>query len=168
MHKHRFFLPLATLLLLLCGFCFQGAAHANASRQMHFSVTCGGDGCDGLDPIATGCVNDAYTARVAYIQDPQGNTIGEVDLRFSPTCGTNWARVISYIGTTTLSPVILRNDGLAYCWPNVPFDGMVGDCFLNHSTTNLRAWTAMVYSPQPNTAFAEGCVSNECRATDLG
>jgi Protein of unknown function (DUF2690) len=168
MSKNRFIL-LLVLLVISLGLFLQERAYAAPSQHAQSHVTCQGDGCDGLDPLATGCNNGAYTARTTVIQNEQGNNIGEVDLRFSPTCGTNWARVISYIGSTTLTPIIERNDGLAYCWPNIPpQDGVTSDCTLHHSTTGVRAWTFMVYSPQPNTAFAIGSVADEERATDWG
>lgn len=50
---------------------------------------CSGDYCSGLDPIATGCARDAYT--VAHVQLPA--VAQRLDLRWSPRCKTNWARM---------------------------------------------------------------------------
>ncbi|MFB8210736.1 MULTISPECIES: DUF2690 domain-containing protein [unclassified Streptomyces] len=49
---------------------------------------------DGLDPNASGCSSDAFTARQAHILDRDGRTyIGVVELRYSPSCRTTWVRV---------------------------------------------------------------------------
>jgi Protein of unknown function (DUF2690) len=64
------------------------------------SVTCYNDSCTGLDPVATGCAADAYTLTSSYINEPldpslgfgDSQAIGQVDLRYSPTCGTKWIR----------------------------------------------------------------------------
>lgn len=47
---------------------------------------------DGTDPIATGCANSAITARSAYGDIP-GRRILFVELRYSRTCKTAWARM---------------------------------------------------------------------------
>ncbi|WP_333733077.1 DUF2690 domain-containing protein [Streptomyces sp. IBSBF 3010] len=49
---------------------------------------------DGLDPNASGCSSDAYTARQTHILDRDGRTyVGVVELRYSPACRTTWVRV---------------------------------------------------------------------------
>lgn len=56
-------------------------------------VTCTGTGCDRKDPIETGCAKDARTVASAPIRDEIWNRdIGTVELRWSPTCQTNWSR----------------------------------------------------------------------------
>lgn len=59
--------------------------------------------CDGQDPIAGGCSGDAYTvtsASITGLLNQNGTlkivTVGEVDLRYSPTCASNWARAVLY------------------------------------------------------------------------
>jgi hypothetical protein len=52
------------------------------------AVTCYGDYCSGVDPEASGCSADAYTVASARI----AGTYAYVELRWSPTCKTNWAR----------------------------------------------------------------------------
>lgn len=47
---------------------------------------------DGTDPIATGCANSAITARSAYASSGGVNRLF-VELRYSRTCKTAWARV---------------------------------------------------------------------------
>ncbi|TMF45805.1 MAG: DUF2690 domain-containing protein [Chloroflexi bacterium] len=88
--------------------------NANVSTTPHLlpRVTCSGDGCNGLDPEQAGCAADAYTVKVS------GGKVsfrtGYVELRYSPTCGTNWARVISTVGNAQLTVSIRRKDGLFY------------------------------------------------------
>ncbi len=75
-------------------------------------ATCPGNGCNGLDPVSTGCARDGITVRTT------GGTVsfrtGTIQLRYSPTCGTNWGRVFSIVGNTQLTVSIRRNDGLFY------------------------------------------------------
>ncbi|MEV0005156.1 DUF2690 domain-containing protein [Micromonospora sp. NPDC050980] len=58
------------------------------------AATCSGYGCDGTDPINTGCSADArnitpYPARIM-----QGaNELAVVELRWSDSCKTNWGRI---------------------------------------------------------------------------
>jgi hypothetical protein len=65
-----------------------------------YAATCSGYGCDYKDPIATGCNAGSYTVTSASITY-QGVNYGTVELRWSPTCQTNWARTTvgsSYLG----------------------------------------------------------------------
>jgi hypothetical protein len=55
------------------------------------SVSCYGDYCSGKDPQATGCAADAYTFASRF----DSNTGALVELRWSPTCKTEWARANS-------------------------------------------------------------------------
>ncbi|MEU0375372.1 DUF2690 domain-containing protein [Streptomyces sp. NPDC006283] len=63
-----------------------GTAFAPAAQAAP-TAGCHGSGCRGLDPNQAGCSADAYTvARV--------NTLaGTVQLRYSPSCRSNWARI---------------------------------------------------------------------------
>lgn len=53
-------------------------------------VKCWGDYCSGMDPAATGCAANAQTVAAVQLDD------GYLDLRWSPTCQTNWARYEQY------------------------------------------------------------------------
>lgn len=110
-----------------------------------FAVSCSGYGCDGQDPVSTGCDSGAYTVASDPLKyDAGGSTIGWIDLRYSPTCGTNWARTRSNIGVQSLSASVSR--------PNSYTTHEVG----NYST----AWSGMVYAPSPVVACAWGSVYN--------
>jgi hypothetical protein len=80
-------LPGAILLILPTG-----VAQAATSAVVHPMVTCSGYGCDDQDPIATGCSAGSYTVTSAPVT-LGGTSYGTVELRWSPTCQTNWSRV---------------------------------------------------------------------------
>lgn len=66
-------------------------------------------GCDGQDPQTTGCASGAITLVTAFILNSFGDAIGQVELRYSPHCGTNWARTTSYgAGSVSLQAHITR------------------------------------------------------------
>jgi hypothetical protein len=48
---------------------------------------------EGKSPVSTGCDNNAYTASSASIKNSAGTTIGTIQLRYSSTCQTAWAKV---------------------------------------------------------------------------
>jgi hypothetical protein len=56
------------------------------------AATCSGHGCDYQDPTATGCSSGAYTVTSAPVTY-NGIQYGTVELRWSPTCQTNWSRL---------------------------------------------------------------------------
>lgn len=143
----RRLLPFLIAAVLLTA-VFVGTAYANVSKtstkastiqHVLASVTCSGNGCNGLDPEKTGCAADAYTLKVSG--GTESFRTGSVELRYSPRCGTNWARVFSAIGSTQLTVSIRRtNDGLFYF--------AVG--------SGTRLWSPMVYAPNVK---AKGCGS---------
>jgi hypothetical protein len=104
---------------------------------------CSGMSCDGQDPVQTGCVNGAYTVASDYIYE-SGVVIGRVDLRYSPTCKTNWARTISYIGPETIDAVITRDD--------------VGEHFNEYLGNVSNVYTDMIYAPSPICAQGLGII----------
>lgn len=62
----------------------------SVTASAHADVTCYGDYCSGQDPTGTGCAADGQT--VAWL-DMSG---ARLELRWSPTCKTNWARWQQY------------------------------------------------------------------------
>lgn len=122
--------------------CVVGFAIATASAisplvfaQPAGAVGCYGDYCSGQDPEASGCAADAQT--VAWYDD-QG---ARLELRWSPTCQSNWAKFIlypqgtTYVKDATLSAV--QDTGYTQSTG-------VGSFFNNETTTY---WTPMIYSP---------------------
>lgn len=78
----RYILAVASAVLMMGGW---GLAYAPQA----IAAGCDGAGCNGKDPIAMGCASDAYTPSGAYINTPEGHT----ELRYSPSCHANWARI---------------------------------------------------------------------------
>ncbi len=141
MRHTRLFLYSAAILFALLAATIslqvQGpAAYAHTTQRTIGQVTCSGDGCNNVDPAQSGCSNDAYT--VTYV------TTGDVtvQLRYSPTCATNWGRVVSDGNNNeTYLVLVQREDGVAY--------GTKG-------LTGPVAWSRMVYSPVKR---SRACVS---------
>ena len=60
------------------------------------AATCSGSGCNGLNPITTGCSTGAYVVSETDIYDGFSNDyIGGVQLWWSPTCQAAWSTVLS-------------------------------------------------------------------------
>ena len=57
------------------------------------AASCSGRGCNGKDPADTGCSAGSTVADTAGMF-----TSGTAELRWSPTCRTNWVRVVNYSG----------------------------------------------------------------------
>ncbi len=139
MRRIRLFLFSTALLVSLLGVtAFMGLSmisahtHAQASQTQKTQrnnpqVTCSGDGCDGLDPVSAGCATGAYTVQTAVFSNSY------VELRYSPTCKTNWGRVTSKVGPTFLEIRIQRVNGLTYTFLGGNFN---------------YAYSAMVFAPQ--------------------
>jgi len=90
------------------------------------SVGCYGDYCSGRDPMETGCANDAYTVASASIYGTGGTQY--VDIRWSPTCKTNWARA-NFVTSNIKS---VQETGYTQ----------------GYSTNNgVNSWSRMIYSP---------------------
>jgi len=116
------------------------------------TATCVSDGCDNLDPIITKCEDStAKTVKEVAItgaaNTPDAGTLGDVELRFSPTCGTNWTRFTIFVSNAkalaTIERVLEPNvTYLKYCSPVSCYAASNSD-FPNTATF----WTNMVYAP---------------------
>jgi hypothetical protein len=74
-------------------------------------VTCSNYGCDGWDPSQSGCSASASTPVPArQIYDHANRHLGQIELRYSSTCRTVWARVTNYISDAG-NGFITRTDG---------------------------------------------------------
>ncbi len=137
----RFFKVLLAATLLAALFAaYTGVSRISASTAQHLlpHVTCSGNGCNGLDPISTGCALDAIT--VSITGGAVSFRTGTIQLRYSPTCGTNWGRVFSSVGNTQMTVSIRRDDGRFYF--------TVG--------SGTRLWSPMVFA---RNAKAKACGS---------
>jgi hypothetical protein len=82
--------------LVVAMLIFAGAASALMVTPAPVSAaSCSGTGCNGQDPGTTGCTSGSYTVYSATNTFWASSTFWatvSVDLRWSPTCQTNWAR----------------------------------------------------------------------------
>ncbi|MFJ2785320.1 MULTISPECIES: DUF2690 domain-containing protein [unclassified Streptomyces] len=75
-----------------------------ASSPASAATSCYGSSCNGLDPAATICQNDAQTVRTSA---------WGVELRYSPTCRAAWARKTSG-GSLDTSIHVQNTQGTTY------------------------------------------------------
>lgn len=66
-------------------------AVALSSSSSARAVTCSGSGCNNTNPITTGCNADAATVKKVFPASGKAR----VELRFSDTCQTRWAKTIN-------------------------------------------------------------------------
>lgn len=111
---------LARVILVLLGMsALLGSSVVMASPAL--AVGCYGDYCSGKDPQATGCSSGAYTVeavplyewRLNYVGSPDGywKRVGTLELRWSPTCKTNWARASMSDSTAIQSLYVTQETG---------------------------------------------------------
>ena len=115
-------------------------------------ATCSNQGCNGKDPQATGCSTtfQARSIRTAAIRS-HGKQVGWVELRWSPFCGNNWARVISQVGTANLSATATRADGAK----------------MSASGTGTVLWTRMIFG-RDLCVSATGTINGATATTSCG
>ena len=117
------------LVLALSGLVIVAPAASPAA-----AVTCYGDYCSGQDPESSGCSADAYTIFTEYVYGTYGASY--VEIRWSPTCKTNWARANSV--TTNIKAV----QDTGYTQGYAANNGSV-------------SWSKMIYSPVKH---VQGCI----------
>lgn len=103
------------------------------------AASCSGHGCNEKDPVTTGCSSGSTIADTA----PMYNG-GRAELRWSPTCRTNWVRVSNYSGGDSALRITVwtSSDRVGFVAPGTPG---------NH-------WGNMVYAP--------GCARGEVLYVD--
>ncbi|MBF6354126.1 DUF2690 domain-containing protein [Nocardia higoensis] len=120
-----------------------GATIAVSGTATAEPVNCYGDYCSGQDPRTSGCGADAYTTVTTETE------VGRLDVRWSPTCKTNWARWVRYPRGWTMSqiPMVMRAvQDTGYEQVFVFQDGIGGDSYPDHPEWTTF-WTPMIYSP---------------------
>ena len=84
-----------------------GPTMGSASCYDHPSAT----NCNGTNPHTVGCATDAYTvfnAQTPIYDQTNGALIGYLELRYSPHCGTNWART-TFTNPAYITPLYQRD-----------------------------------------------------------
>ena len=116
------------------------------------AVSCSGRGCDGKDPVSSGCSSTAITAedREIITSDGRGVT-GVIQLRYSTACRTVWARIINSFtpSNSNAEGSVFRNS-----------DSNVESCLhLTYSSSlgNYSCYTAMLYDGGV-TSYAVGTI----------
>lgn len=94
------------------------------------------------DPVQKGCSSDAYTVSTQPITNWGGGVVGQVQLRYSPHCGTNWAKVVSNIGNADLEAEVYTSTDSAF-----------------YEATSTSVYTDMVSAPTPICAYAFGSIN---------
>lgn len=104
------------------------AAAAAPAAVVHPLATCSGAGCNGLDPVATGC-NDGSS----YVAAPTPVTAwgGTLRLWWSGTCQSNWLQyddpnsnydyVLSLTGSSGYTDNFLWDGGTGWIWGNLAY-----------------------------------------------
>lgn len=95
------------------------------------AVGCYGDYCSGKDPQSTGCSADAIT----FASNNVYGTGYTIELRWSPTCKTEWARISAGGWTSGV-------DSLGVVQPSTGYQqwGVAG-------SNATYKWSKMIYSP---------------------
>jgi len=152
--------PFTTLLALMV-FSSSGTALAASTQQVHVqvhhvptavllpTVTCSGNGCTGQDPNTTGCSATASTVLSHLILNGINQQIGLIELRFSSTCKTNWARTTSFINAVPMGAIVERARGID---GSFAFECNPATC---NDTTATSVFTPMVWAPDV-AALAQG------------
>ncbi|MEV8515359.1 DUF2690 domain-containing protein [Dactylosporangium sp. NPDC051484] len=96
------------------------------------TVGCWGDYCSGRDPEETGCSADGVTVA----SGPMWGTFNTyVELRWSPTCKTNWARLPAVWGTSQPQALVAYQCPTGYQQVGVS------------ASNSTWSWSRMIYSP---------------------
>jgi hypothetical protein len=133
---------MALLLLLIGGspgFSSASVAHAQTRTgpvppQSPCIANPGEATCNDQDPVLQGCGVDAQTLAYKDIPDAQGEVVAIVQRRYSPTCHSEWGRILE--AATRSQPIDVL---------------MAGNDF--SSTTGPVAFTTMRYVPNLSVAF---------------
>jgi Protein of unknown function (DUF2690) len=122
---------------------------AAATASPAGAASCSGDSCSGRDPQASGCSSDAYTAYSTNLGSAQ------LQLRWSPSCQTNWARLIVYPqgwGCFIYGQLSAVQDTGYMQWSEAPWTCGSG---------GATYWSPMSYSPA-HRVKAELCGLDRC------
>ncbi len=81
----------------------RAAVHRTTHVQALVSTgaLCSGTHCNGLNPYATNCIGQSWdrvwVVKSALIKNNQGRQLGYVELWYSATCQTNWAKTVAQV-----------------------------------------------------------------------
>jgi hypothetical protein len=107
---------------------------ATTSASAAPAPSCYGDYCSGQDPEATGCGADAITV------DWRDLSGARLELRWSPSCQTNWARWQQY-------PVGMKSDVLVVLGVEQDTGYTQSHDYGVNGVSEGTYWSNMIYSP---------------------
>jgi hypothetical protein len=101
--------------------------------------------CEHQDPIFQGCVTDAeiLDLQTVYQDNQQTKPLGEVDLRYSPTCKTYWIRTMAFVTTKG----VFKDIHAMLTFHNGTKEDIVGKNPSPSTLTPYVAWTDMTMAP---------------------
>jgi hypothetical protein len=97
------------------------------------AASCSGYGCDNKDPNATGCADGSQYTVVAGNVVLGGVTFATINLRYSPTCGTNWAQISNNRTGDYAVLRVCRDQGDLHC-------------SASFTSSGLSAWSNQMYA----------------------
>jgi hypothetical protein len=118
-------------------------AHFAGPRPAGVVPGCSGTGCDGRDAYTTDCAGQSWDSwwvlDVAYLTDPNtGYAFGYVQLWWSGTCGTNWARYVCLHGSNCPTVTYAVQSALGASESRYDAGGITAQLYL--PTTKAQAW----------------------------
>ena len=120
--RYRIYVGACAVASVLTGAAILAPSAAQADSGYGY---CQAAGCNGLDPYYENCTVNAYTVSSETYTYSNGSRY-EVDLRYSPDCEANWARVVS-------------STAVHFCVQN-----NLGNVQRYTSAAGLTSWTNMV------------------------
>src|SRR5690349_11402154 len=121
-----------TRLIGVLGAVALGLSGTVAVGSPALAVSCYGDYCSGKDPESSGCSADGVTVA----SGPLWGTFNTyVELRWSPTCKTNWARIPATYGTSQPQALVAYQCPTGYQQVGVS------------ASNSTWSWSRMIYSP---------------------
>lgn len=156
----------AVRLSLIVAMSLMGWVALPASPAAAASPSCYGQSCEGIDPAATNCTDGAYTLVSQYAVTPAGNW-GNLELRYSPRCFSNWVRFTPWYGIRSYfggmagswvggSPWVQRAGGPYARRGVIGNSGAFGFGYTNWSAmisaAGTTCWGVTVYSTPPSSS----------------
>lgn len=132
----------ATLTMLLAG--LTGVASAGERADCKGSGNAQYKSCEGLDPAATNCAKDATTI-MRYGVRNEGGTYGDIELRYSKKCHSNWNRFSAETGARSVIQAWMQM-GVSHARPWIWRPGTAPRGTANKAYGALGAsyWTQMI------------------------
>jgi hypothetical protein len=163
-------MPLGLMFLMLSTIVVftTGVASAHTASPSLATASCYNTGCDGKNPVSSGCDNDAQTKYTATSADLGGGLRATISLRYSATCLAAWAKVVfnkSMPSGHYGDAIVARNSdnrqqdcieagGNGKVWPGQTscYSGMVGDGFSLTSYAAGFYWSPSAWKQVATTA----------------